>query len=68
MLDVGCGIGGSAFYMAREYGVEVRGVDLSSNMITLALENQAKQEDAVKKKVIIISLHFTNGHFQSYVD
>lgn len=49
---MGCGIGGSAFHMAREYGVEVRGVDLSTNMITLALENQAKQEEEVKKKVI----------------
>jgi len=54
VLDVGCGIGGSAFHMAREYGVEVRGVDLSTNMITLALENQAKQEEEVKKKVITI--------------
>lgn len=55
VLDVGCGIGGSAFHMAREYGVEVRGVDLSTNMITLALENQAKQEEEVKKKVILSS-------------
>ncbi len=52
ILDVGCGIGGSAFHMAREYGVEVRGVDLSTNMITIALEMQAKQEEEVKKKVI----------------
>ena len=62
VLDVGCGIGGSAFHMAREYGVEVRGVDLSTNMITLALENQAKQEDEVKKKVIkIINLFISSN-------
>lgn len=53
VLDVGCGIGGSAFHMARKYGVEVRGVDLSTNMITIALENQAKQEDEVKTKVCL---------------
>ncbi|XP_064611042.1 uncharacterized protein LOC135475181 isoform X2 [Liolophura sinensis] len=38
VLDVGAGIGGSAFYMAKEYGVNVLGVDLSSNMISIALE------------------------------
>ena len=36
VLDVGCGLGGSAFLMARELGVRVHGVDLSQNMITLA--------------------------------
>jgi len=41
VLDVGCGTGGSAFYMARNYGVEVRGVDLSTNMISLALETSS---------------------------
>jgi len=40
VLDVGCGIGGSAFYMAKHFGVSVHGVDLSSNMITIALERQ----------------------------
>ena len=29
VLDIGCGIGGSAFYMARNYGVDVYGIDLS---------------------------------------
>jgi cyclopropane fatty-acyl-phospholipid synthase-like methyltransferase len=48
--------------MAREYGVEVRGVDLSTNMITLALENQAKQEDEVKRKVKKIILHHPQQH------
>ena len=51
VLDVGCGIGGSAFHMAGKYGVEVRGVDLSTNMITIALENQAKQPMEVKSNV-----------------
>jgi len=51
VLDVGCGTGGSAFYMARNYDVEVRGIDLSTNMITLALENQADCELEVRKKV-----------------
>nr|CAG4636459.1 EOG090X0C0Q [Eubosmina coregoni] len=53
VLDVGCGIGGSAFFMAAEYDVQVRGVDLSTNMITLALENQAKLDEPTKKKICL---------------
>ncbi len=36
VLDVGCGLGGSAFLMAREFGLRVDGVDLSRNMLALA--------------------------------
>ena len=36
VLDAGCGIGGSAFLMAREYRARVTGIDLSANMITFA--------------------------------
>ena len=36
VLDIGCGTGGSAFYMARNYGVDVYGFDLSTNMIGIA--------------------------------
>ncbi|XP_054839229.1 uncharacterized protein LOC129332271 [Eublepharis macularius] len=43
VLDVGCGLGGSDFYMAKEFGVEVLGLDLSHNMVELALE-RAQQE------------------------
>lgn len=38
VLDVGCGIGGGDFYMAENFDVEVVGIDLSINMISLALE------------------------------
>ena len=36
VLDVGCGLGGSAFVMAREFGLQVDGIDLSKNMLALA--------------------------------
>ncbi|XP_063173084.1 uncharacterized protein LOC134506728 isoform X2 [Candoia aspera] len=43
VLDVGCGLGGSDFYLAKEFGVEVLGLDLSSNMVKLALERAQKE-------------------------
>jgi len=42
VLDVGCGIGGSAFLMDKDYGATVRGVDLSKNMIHFA---QVRKEE-----------------------
>ncbi len=36
VLDVGAGIGGSAFHMAKHYGAKVTGIDLSHNMISRA--------------------------------
>ena len=50
MLDVGCGIGGSAFYMARDFDVKVVGIDLSSNMISLALERREEVGISVEVK------------------
>ena len=38
VLDVGSGIGGSAFHMAQEYGVHVHGLDLSHNTLAIAQE------------------------------
>ena len=35
-LDVGCGLGGSAFLMAVRFGLLVDGVDLSRNMLDMA--------------------------------
>lgn len=36
VLDAGCGLGGSAFVMARDFGFQVDGIDLSGNMIEMA--------------------------------
>jgi phosphoethanolamine N-methyltransferase len=36
VLDVGCGLGGSAFVMAAEFGLRADGIDLSRNMLALA--------------------------------
>lgn len=51
MLDIGCGIGGSAFYLARQYGADVHGVDLSTNMVSIANENRSEMSPGVKHRV-----------------
>ena len=38
VLDIGSGLGGSAFYMSRAYGAVVTGVDILPQMIDLATE------------------------------
>jgi len=51
VLDVGCGIGGSSFYMAEKFGSEVLGVDLSRNMLGIAQKRLNDMSQAVKDKV-----------------
>jgi len=51
VLDVGAGAGGSAFYMARMYDVDVHGMDLSTNMTGIAKEYRNQMEPAVKHRV-----------------
>uniref|UniRef100_A0A914URA3 phosphoethanolamine N-methyltransferase n=1 Tax=Plectus sambesii TaxID=2011161 RepID=A0A914URA3_9BILA len=45
MLDVGAGIGGNAHQVATEYGGCVTGVDLSSNMLAIALDRAHDAKD-----------------------
>lgn len=63
VLDVGCGIGGSAFHIARAYGVKVHGVDLSSNMISMAIKYQAEMEDEVRTNVSFEMSDITKHNF-----
>ncbi|KAJ8014799.1 hypothetical protein DPEC_G00019500 [Dallia pectoralis] len=44
VLDIGCGIGGGNFYMAKTFGVEVLGLDLSANMVDIAVERARKEK------------------------
>jgi phosphoethanolamine N-methyltransferase len=38
VLDVGSGIGGAAFHLARVFGARVTGIDLAEEMVAIALE------------------------------
>ena len=46
ILDVGCGIGGSSFYLAKHYGAIVTGISLSQKQIEIA--QRYAQTNAVK--------------------
>ena len=43
VLDIGCGFGGMALFLARNYGVHVTGITLSTEQHTTAQERAAKQ-------------------------
>jgi phosphoethanolamine N-methyltransferase len=49
VLDVGAGIGGSAFYMAETFDVKVLGIDLSANMISIAQERALQHKNLYDK-------------------
>lgn len=51
VLDVGCGIGGSAFLMAVEFGVHVCGIDVSGNIVEIA--KQRCKEEGVEELVTL---------------
>ena len=43
ILDVGCGIGGSAILLAKKYGCKIIGITLSQDQVNIANENIKKQ-------------------------
>ncbi|XP_037519867.1 uncharacterized protein LOC119396650 [Rhipicephalus sanguineus] len=49
ILDVGCGVGGHDFYMAEKFDVRIMAVDLSVNMMSIALEHFAKRPHLADK-------------------
>lgn len=49
VLDVGCGIGGGDIYMAKTYGCSVVGVDLSTNMVSIAYDRLMAIKDSKLK-------------------
>ena len=53
VLDVGCGVGITACYMAKEYGCKVVGVDLSKMMVERSNERAKRKnvEDKVEFKI-----------------
>ena len=64
VLDVGCGLGGAAFLMSRDYGVQVTGIDLSANMAAGARQRTARYGLADSVDIIqgdCLKFHDTSG-------
>lgn len=63
VLDIGSGTGGSAFFMAQTYGVEVLGIDLTPNMLAIANEHKATFDEKVQNLVTFRFLDATKAEF-----
>jgi arsenite methyltransferase len=66
VLEVGCGVGATACYLARKLGCRVMGVDVRPSMIERAKERAARQhvEDKVEFRVAeATALPFGEGSF-----
>lgn len=70
VLDVGCGVGATACYTAKEYECKVVGVDLSEGMINRSRERAKRKgvEDRVKFRVADAQdLPFEDGLFDAVI-
>lgn len=68
ILEVGCGAGATASYLAREVGCRVIGVDLRESMVALARERAAREgvQDRVEFHVAnILDLPFADSRFDA---
>lgn len=59
LLDIGCGFGGMAYYLATEFGVHVTGVTLSKNQAAYAREHFAHPN----VEIILQDYRATEGTF-----
>ena len=64
VLDIGCGIGGPAFVLARKYGAYVTGIDLEPQLIARATRRAAElglSRQAEFRTVTLGPLDFPDG-------
>lgn len=70
ILDIGCGIGGPAFEMARAFGVQVVGIDLEQPLVeraTRAAEKLGLSQRCEFRQVEVGPLPFADGGFDIVV-
>lgn len=63
VLDAGCGVGGSAIFLAKNYKCEVVGITLSAKQVQTATEKATKE--GVKEKAIFKVMDYTCTDFLS---
>jgi tocopherol O-methyltransferase len=61
LLDAGCGVGGSAIYIARNFGSKVIGINLSQEQIDIA--NKKIKKEKLSKRVRIIKGDYSETQF-----
>ncbi|MFC2003204.1 class I SAM-dependent methyltransferase [Chloroflexota bacterium] len=70
VLDIACGKGTTAFFLAREYGCHVIGIDLSDKMIS-SCRSKADEEKLADRVSFLRgdaeSLPFRNGSFDTVI-
>lgn len=68
ILDIGSGLGGHDFYMAQQYGVYIDAVDLSKNMMDVAINYYNRKPD-IKDKINFRLCDVTKTDFpENYYD
>ena len=66
VLDVGCGLGGSAFLLATQYGCQVSGVDLMPSTVREAKRRAVAKRLESKVSFVCadaVCVPYTSGHF-----
>lgn len=67
VLDIGCGWGGMALFLAKEYGVKVIGITLSQEQLQVA-RNRAKEENLQDKvHFYLMDYRMVKGSFDRIV-
>jgi cyclopropane-fatty-acyl-phospholipid synthase len=66
VLDIGCGWGGMAIYLARKYGVAVHGITLSEEQIALAKERAEAAGVADKVRFELVDYRKLDGRGIAY--
>lgn len=70
VLDVGCGLGGHDFVMVEKYGALVDAIDLSENMMDVALAHLSKKSTDIRNKINfricdVTTARFENNHYDA---